>query len=491
MNALPFADEIQSCRIAQAEWNRLSVGSRVPYVRRLRHLLAEYAEDLALNVTQDIGRSAEEVLASDILPTADACRFVERNASKVLKPTYVPITSRPLWLYANRDVIHRRPHGIVGIIGTWNYPIFLNVIQIVQALVAGNGVLWKPSELIPATARRIHDLIIQAKFPANLFIRLPDSREAGPQLAEADIDHIIFTGSAETGRKLARRLGERLISSTLELSGNDAMIVLANADMDFATKAAWFGSTINKGQTCLAVRRAFVHQDRYEEFLNRLKPLASNVRAEPLALWSQAQQAEDLVHSALKEGAKLLVPGESPKAENDPPRFPPTVVVNARPEMAICQQSSFAPIMTVLPYRTLQEVAQLHRQCEYGLGASIFGTYGGTAEALASALQVGVVSINDVIVPTAHPATPFGGRRASGWGVTQGAEGLLQMTVPQVVSNRVGTFRPYYDSNYGSDPANKEMIRGMINWSHGRGIKRWWKGVWQMLRAIRKGFGMK
>src|SRR5207248_7933829 len=131
-------------------------------------------------------------------------------------------------------------------------------------------------------------------------------REAGAELIEADIDHVVFTGSAAVGRKIAARLGERLISSTLELSGCDAMFVLADADVEMAAKAAWFGATLNRGQTCIAVRRAFVHRAVYDEVLRTLQPWAEAARPVRLALASQARQGERLIADALAKGGRLV-----------------------------------------------------------------------------------------------------------------------------------------------------------------------------------------
>lgn len=480
---LPFADEVRRARLAQNEWLQISPGNRVRFVRNLRGLLARHGMELALNVTQDFGRTADEVLATDVLPTADACRFLEQNASRVLRPQHLSNQARPLWLFGSRETIHRRPHGIVAIIGTWNYPIFLNMVQILQALVAGNAVLWKPSEVVPATSRRIKELFDEAGFPKDLLIMLPATREAGPQLAEAEIDHLIFTGSAAVGRKLAKRLGERLISSTLELSGCDAMIVMHNADLDLASKAAYFGSTLNKGQTCIAVRRVFVQRDRYDEFVGRLKVLHKNHHPEVLALFGQAQQAESLVKEAISQGAKLLNRHDIPRAEDDPPRFPITILYDATPEMQICQEATFGPLMMVLPFNTLADVVEMHKRCDYGLGASIFAAYPETARQLAASLEVGMVTINDVMIPTAHPATPFGGRGRSGWGVTQGKEGLLAMTVPQVVVIRNGSFRPHYDNGSTIDDGSKQMVHGMLKWSHSKGLSGIWAGIREMIRG--------
>src|SRR5262245_42114972 len=273
---LPFADEARACRAAQQRWAALSVRERLRPITELRHLLVEEADRRCEAVERDVNRPAAEVVSTDIVPTADALKYLQKDAARVLRPQSVSILRRPLWLWGQRDVINRRPHGIVGIIGTWNYPIFLNAVQIAHALTAGNGVLWKPSELMPDSAERLHALFLRAGYPPELLQRLPATREAGPMVAEADVDHVVFTGSAHVGRKLAARLGERLISSTLELSGVDAMFVLADANIEMAAQAAWFGATLNKGQTCLAVRRIFVDRAVYPAFLDALRPLAAD-----------------------------------------------------------------------------------------------------------------------------------------------------------------------------------------------------------------------
>jgi len=479
----PFASETTRCRAAQDSWRQLSVRERLRFVRRLRHLIADAAEELAQTVVRAIGRSADEILATDVLPSADACRFLERQAVRLLRPRRVPASQRPLWLFGSRDTVHRRPHGIVGFIGTWNYPILLNVVPVVQALTAGNGVLWKPSEMMPAVAALLYRLFFEAGFPADLFIRLPATREAGPELAEASIDHVVFIGSADVGRKLARRLGERLVSSTLELSGCDPMIVGADANVDMAAKAAWYGVCLNQGQTCIAVRRMLVERAIYPAFLDRLRLLAAHTQNQSLMQWPQAQQAERLVREAVEMGAGLLQPGEIPHAEKEPARYAPTIVVNARADMAICREASFAPIAAVIPVDNLDEAIRQLSQSPYALGASIFMRDRTKASTLAESLGAGMVTINDVIAQTAHPATPFGGRHSSGWGVTQGAEGLLALTFPQVISVRKGAFRPHYAVGDRRKRATTELLKGLLRWRHSRRWRQRWSGFWKTIGA--------
>lgn len=481
---------VTRCRERQQEWQRRSVKERLRPIKTLRRLLAARCDDLCSAVHADLGKTSEETIGGDILPLADACKFLQRQAKSLLAPRRVPRSTKPLWLLRQSDVLHRRPRGVVAIIGTWNYPLFLNGVQIIQALTAGNGVVWKPSELGAQSAALFSSLLHEAGIPEGLLTTLPAQRDGGPALLETDIDHVVFTGSVNVGRSIATRLGQRLISSTLELSGNDAMFVLDDANVPLAAAAAWFGMNINRGQTCIAVRRVFVHETIYEPFLTALQPLAEKVekaeKAEPvrLALASQARQAQRLVEDALQHGGRLL--GAAPPASNDELSFRPTVIADAQPDMDFVREAPFAPIMTVMPFHDLDEALRADARCPLGLGASIFTAKPWRARELAERLRTGFVTVNDVIVPTAHPATPFGGVRDSGWGVTQGAEGLLEMTVPQVLSERGGTYRPHYEMATTGPGRQEALLRGILRFVHAKGFRERWRGFWQMLRGFWK-----
>jgi len=480
----PLAARVERCRRAQETWARRSVRERLRCVASLRRLLVANSDATCGALAQDVGKSSEEALAGDILPLADALRFLEREAGRLLRPRRVPRRWLPLWLWPQRDTIFRRPRGLVGVIGTWNFPVFLNGVQIAQAVTAGNGVLWKPSEVAPASAAALHALVLRAGYPENLVQLLEARREAGRELAEADVNHVVFTGSSTTGEALAATLGRRLVSSSLELSGCDALFVLDDADVALAARAAWFGATMNRGQTCLAVRRAFVHRTIYPAFVKALETLAVGAPALTQASPAQVEQAERLVQEAVAQGARLLV--ENTRAP-DGVTCVPRVVLDARPEMALCREATFAPVMAVLPFDDIDEAVAMNRQCPYGLGASIFTRRPNCAAALAARLPAGMVAVNDVIVPTAHPGTPFGGVGRSGWGVTQGAEGLLEMTVPQVVSVRGGTFRPHYDMAPGSMASHGELVRDLLAFGHGASLGQRIKGGCRLLKALWRG----
>src|SRR5262245_5202659 len=480
MTTIP--EQVAACRIAQRAWAREPVRERLRVVRRFRQSLVAACDELCAAVEREIGRSPEETVAADVLPLADACKFLECEAQRLLRPRTVSLRRRPLWLWGQRDTIHRRPHGVVGIIGTWNYPLFLNGGQIAQALTAGNGVVWKSSEISTATAPLLHKLFLKADVPAELLQMLPAKREAGAELVEADIDHLVFTGSAAVGRKIAARLGERLISSTLELSGCDAMFVLAGADIEMAAKAAWFGATLNRGQTCIAVRRAFVQRSLYPEFVKAIQAKLDSSGPMTLVTPGQVEQADRLVADAQAKGGRVLfAPGDL----RHPTVCVPRVIADATPEMALCREDCFAPLLAVMPFDTNGDALCMDAACRYGLGSSIFTGAPATAAQLATEMRTGSVSINDAVAPTAHPATPFGGRGFSGWGVTQGPDGLLAMTVPQVVSVRGGTFRPHYEPTGGPNGPLHRMLLGLLTWRHAPRLGQRVRGFWRMVGGAR------
>jgi acyl-CoA reductase-like NAD-dependent aldehyde dehydrogenase len=483
-----LSEHVAAARLAQSDWARRPIGERLRPVQAFRRLIADSADDMCAAVNAEIGRPAVEVLLGDVVPLADACRFLEREATAILRPHKVRLRSRPLWLFGQRDTIHRRPHGIVAIIGTWNYPLFLNGVQIVQALTAGNAVIWKPSEISTYSAALLHSLLLKAGYSADLVQMLPATREVGAAVIEADVDHVVFTGSAATGRKIAARLGERLISSTLELSGCDAMFVLPDADVELAVRAAWFGANVNKGQTCIAVRRAFVHRSIYPAFVESLQKKLAEAGPMKLAMDGQVRQAERLITDATARGGRVLTPptvnitaGDAPKAH-----CTPHVIADATPDMAVCREDCFAPLMAVLPFDGVSDALKQNDKCRYGLGSSVFTYNREAATAIAEHLRAGMVAVNDVVAPTAHPATPFGGRGLSGWGVTQGPDGLLAMTVPQVVSIRGGKFRPHFGPAGEPDGPLGQLLRGFLEWRHAPTAGRRRKGLWRLIRAGRK-----
>ncbi|NUM56714.1 MAG: aldehyde dehydrogenase family protein [Candidatus Hydrogenedentes bacterium] len=464
----PFSAETERARHAQQRWAQVPINERLRRVRAFRHELVDASRRICKTIAGDVGKRYDETLVAEVLPLAQECRFLEANARRILRPRKSPLRTRPILLWGQRDVTFRRPRGVVAVIGTWNLPMAINVVPILHALTAGNAVLFKPSEVAPRTGELIADLIARAGFPDGLFQLLPASRDAGPQLAEADIDHVAFTGSSTTGRVLASTLGRRLVTSTLELSGCDLLLLLEDGNVPLAARGAWFGATANAGQACVGTRRAFVPRSLLEPFLDALVPLVECAAPVPLILSAQVKLADRLIADALGHGARLIRREGVEPADG---HVQPAALVQPAPDTLACREAYFVPLLTVVPYDTVEQALAWDAECSYSLAASVFTADVARARTVATRLRCGVVHVNDVIIPMAHPATSFGGSGASGWGRTKGVEGLLEMTVPQVVSAVSGSFRPHFDTlgtHWFFDP---DSFEALIKLFHARSLR--------------------
>jgi aldehyde dehydrogenase (NAD+) len=250
------------------------------------------------------------------------------------------------------------------------------------------------------------------------------------------------------------------------------------------------------------VRRAFAQRAIYPQFVERLQSKLNDAQPMTLVLPGQVKQADRLVADARSTGGRILQPPSPPsplpqsRERGEKPLLPspgfaregmgvrvcaPRIVADAKPEMALCREDCFAPLLAVLPFDTVDDALRMDADCKYGLGSSVFTSDPDAGKQLAPQLRTGMVSINDAVVPTAHPATPFGGRGWSGWGSTQGPEGLLGMTVPQVVSVRSGKFRPHYEPTGGPGGPLHRMLQGMLEWRHAPRFGQRFRGFWKML----------
>ena len=460
MNNQELAEKLLHMRTSQGQWEKLLIQDKLQKVKKFRHLLVEHRQRIAKALFLDSGKPYEESLGAEILPLAEACKFLEKNAAHLLRPRKIRSSDTPWWLFLQKSKVHRKARGIVGIIGTWNYPLFLNGVQIIQALVAGNGVVWKPSENALETNKILAELIL-ATFPQNIFTELSSSRESGPVLIDSNIDFVVMTGSVETGKAIAKKCAERLIPSTLELSGIDSLLLLEDGDVDLAVSAVWFAANINAGQTCMASRRFLIPDTMLEKVTTKLLELAKNFKPRKILMESQADCALPLIDAAMIEGAELKWPLTKSDIWKDE-HFDACILINVRKEMRICNEAIFAPVLSVLTYKTIDDAIRISNACPFGLCASIFTANKELGEKVALELKVGSVSINDAIVPHAHPATPFGGVGLSGWGATQGEEGLLEMTRPLSISIVSGKFRPHYELATPKAAESIPIVEGLL-----------------------------
>jgi acyl-CoA reductase-like NAD-dependent aldehyde dehydrogenase len=242
-------------------------------------LVAADLETLSSLAESEVGKPSWETITAELMPLIASCRWHARRAGRILKDRRLP--GRPWWLLGQRGLVRRVPLGRVGIIGTWNYPIQLLGIQIVQAVVGGNQVVVKPSERSPKTQRRLIELAWAAGLSREDLVVMSSDRMAGGRLLqEPHLDHVVFTGSTAVGTRVAESAAGRLLPTTLELSGCDSAIVLDDADPVVAARSIWASVTMNAGQTCMAPRRVLVHADRHAAFAAALVPLAAGAGCE-------------------------------------------------------------------------------------------------------------------------------------------------------------------------------------------------------------------
>jgi len=471
-----------AARGAQTRWSRTPLARRLELVRELRRLIAEHASELAAASAAARQRPAVELLTAEVLPLAEACRFLERQAGKTLAPRRLGKRGLPLWLTGIRSQIYREPLGVILIIGPGNYPLLLPGVQLIQALAAGNAVLLKPGSGGTPAARLLCGLMVHAGFDPQLIGLLPESAEFARVAILAQPDKVLFTGSAATGEKILAQLAPHLIPATLELSGCDAVLVRADADLDLVVRALAFGLTLNGGATCMSPKRVFVHRSRAVELEGRLTRRFRVCRGEgaPASL-GKNQNLYTAARGNLRLRMEDAVTRGAYFIAGDLSANGPVILGGVAPASRLLHEDIFAPVLAVVAVADDHEAVFRANDCPFALTASIFSRDESAARSLAARLNAGVVTINDLILPTADARVPFGGRGRSGFGVTRGAEGLLELTNPKVVTVSRGKFRPAFDPPQSGD---ETLFKAYLNFTHGRGLRSRWTALVSLLRRL-------
>jgi aldehyde dehydrogenase (NAD+) len=473
---------------AQLPWSQLSLRARGAILGRFAPAIVESRHALSRLVTSPMRTDFRETISSELLPLADAAKWLSSKAARILAIRYLDGGGSPTWLGRIRSEVHRVPHGLVLIIGTWNYPIFLTGVQILHALAAGNAVVIKPAAGCEEVTRAMVRMLVQCGVPERLLVVLDSSIEAAKMAMDIGVDHVIMTGSSSSGRAVLTQAIPSLTSATLELSGSDAVYVLPGADLHRVCDLLRFGLRLNGGATCMAPRRVFIPLKASEVFhrvfLERLnEPVQRDWRTKIES--STHQRLWDGVADALDKGARIFSgQGRQELASSGPvPDFVAMghlVLTDVRTDMKLYSEDIFAPLIMIVPVENWSGALKADSQCPFALSASIFGPVE-DALRLVPFISAGTVTINDLIVPTADPRLPFGGRGESGFGVTRGAEGLLSMTTPKVVSTRLGAWLPHAALPV---PGDEQLLDGLLQFLHGKGWSCRLGGLRQIVQAI-------
>ncbi len=435
-------DEVRAAiariRRNQPAWEALGPRGRSEWLGRLGDWLFDNDERVAELLQRETGKPWQEATL-EIPTTIDLIEYYRKRAEGFLADSH----PRPhgLLTASKKLTIAYRPYPVVGIICPWNFPILIALADAVPALLAGAAVAIKPSELTPLATREIVRGWREDLGAPEVLECLTGDGAAGAALVD-EADYIQFTGSTRTGRKIAQRAAERLIPYSLELGGKDAMIVLADADLERAANGAVWGAMANTGQACTSVERVYVEEPVYDQFVALVAERVRNLRqsadgkdADLGALSSEAQLAivERHVSEALANGARALVGGK--RAELPGAFYEPTVLVDVDPSMTCMREETFGPTLPVMKVRDTEEAIRLANDSSYGLSASVWTRDRDSGERIARRLEVGAVNVNDMFTNVFTFPVPQGGWKESGVGARLGgAHGIRKYCRTQAVT---------------------------------------------------------
>lgn len=422
---------VQSAALAQKNWAKRSDQERRDIVQKIAKILEENSGYLAELITREQGKPL----------SGPGSRF-EMQACVGWTQVPASLELPPEVVYEDderKDTLHRVPLGVVAAIAPWNWPLMIAIWQIIPAIRMGNTVVLKPSEYTPIATLEMVRLINQA-LPAGVLNTVTGDGSIGSKLTHhPDINKIMFTGSEATGRHIIEASARNLSPITLELGGNDAAIVMPGTNIkNFATDLFW-GAFLNMGQTCACIKRLYVHEDDYEAVMTELSAIASQMKMGdgmdesvligPLQNKMQFEKVKELVSDAKTGGCDIREFGEVPEQGYF---MPLTLVGDIKDGQRLVDEEQFGPALPIIRYRELEDAIASANRLEAGLGASLWTDKPAEASELATRLEAGTVWINQH--GAIHPMVPFGGNKASGYGVEFGIEGLKAVTQSRVIS---------------------------------------------------------
>jgi acyl-CoA reductase-like NAD-dependent aldehyde dehydrogenase len=424
-------------RSAQPRWAAMGLRKRLDAIAKFRDLVVGESDNLARVLTTEVGKpiaqSRNEL--KGLLPRID---FFLAETAKTLKPEKVMADA------AMEERITHEPLGVVANISAWNYPWFVGSNVFIPALLAGNSVLYKPSEFSSMTGLEIARLLHEAGVPEDVFIAVIGGREAGAAVLKQPVDGVFFTGSYGTGRRIAEALRGRMVKLQLELGGKDPVYVCDDVDIAKAASAVADGAFYNTGQSCCSVERVYVHERVFKPFVDafvaevkgyvRGDPADEKTYIGPLTRAPQLKVLEAQVKDAKKKGAKVLTGGTRAKGRGN--WFEPTVLVDVSHSMDVMRDESFGPIIGIMPAKNDAEAVKLMNDTEYGLTAGVYTNDRRRAEKVLAAVSSGSVYWN--CCDRVSPRLPWSGVGNSGIGLTLSTYGIETFTRPKAWHLKAG-----------------------------------------------------
>lgn len=428
-------DALDRARRKQSEWAAVPDSERSALLLRAADAVEANAAALAELLSREQGKPVQNG-PNALFEVGGAVAWLRATATLPLEPETLFDDE------SGRAVLSYEPIGVVGAISPWNWPMMISVWQLAPALRMGNTVVAKPSEYTPLSVLGLAHVLNQV-LPEGVLTVVAGGREVGEALSKhPGVDKLMFTGSTATGKAIMRSAADSLTRLTLELGGNDAGIVLPDADPEAIAEGLFWGAFINTGQTCAALKRLYVHEDVHDAVCEALTRVAAampmgqgrderNVLG-PLQNRAQFEIVADLVEQARAGGGRVLIGGE-PAAEQPGYFYPTTLVADVDDDNPLVTEEQFGPALPIVKYSSVDEAVRMANRLDVGLGASVWGSDPDRAREVAARLQAGTVWINKH--GTVDPRMPFGGIKSSGFGLEFGVEGLKALGVPKVISS--------------------------------------------------------
>jgi len=423
--------KLQSLRSAQPGWRQLSLADRIGYMTRFSDLLQKNIEPLSRVLTAEVGKPLQQS-RNEINGARTRIGWLTINAEKYLSDEI---------MHVDKNLVERisyEPLGVICNISAWNYPYLVGLNVFVPALLAGNAVLYKPSEHATLTGIEIQKLLYASGVPSDIFQLAIGAREVGEALLGLPFDGYFFTGSYKTGKYIYEKVSSKMVPCQLELGGKDPLYVSDDvADIKSVAAGTADGAFYNNGQSCCAVERIYVHEKVYDKYIHEFvkvvksfrigRPTEDGVYIGPLCRKEQLEFLEGQVKDAVKKGALLATGGHTIKGIGY--FFEPTVVLNATHDMEVVRDESFGPIIAIMKVKDDEEAIALMQDTEYGLTASVYSSDQARAEEILKRLNAGTGYWN--CCDRVSAALPWSGRNHSGFGATLSHAGLRAFTKPK------------------------------------------------------------
>jgi len=453
-------------REAQPAWAAKSFDERGSVIMEARRIILRELDEIALLISRETGKPVAEAISLELVPALDLMQYFARRTARLLSPQRIAIGQ--YWTMGRSSYEVYKPLGVVGIISPWNFPFATPLEETVMALMAGNTVVLKPSELTPLSAVKIKNILTRAGLPDGVLQVATGDGSTGAALVGAGVDKIMFTGSVATGRRVAEAAAKYLIPVVLELGGKDPMVVLDDAHLENAARGAVWGAFANSGQSCSSVERCYVQETIAEKFIatvvSETKRLHQTVGTDPtcdvgsMSSERQLRIVERQVYEATASGAVALTGGER-LADAHGPFFQPTVLTNVDHSMEVMREETFGPVLPIMTFKTDDEAVRLANDSHYGLTASVWTNDIARGRRLAEQIDAGTVMVNEVLYSHGIAQAPWGGVKQSGLGRTHGRAGLLELVHAQHIHvNRLPFLPDLWWFNYSANAG--QLFRG-------------------------------